>query len=98
MFDEKQVSFAVLGVVALTAVISTVFLLSSGAETGQAVKPFDKVYVNPDRVITRGQVPSQMTSCGQGKAATQDLQAANDPACEWDGVLRVHCCEIERFA
>jgi len=98
MFDEKQVSFAVLGVVALTAVISTVFLLTSGGETGQTVKPFDKVYINPDRVITRGQVPSQMTSCGQGREATQDIEASRDSACEWNSNLRVHCCPIQRFA
>lgn len=51
--ESKTMSYSVLGIVGAIAVLSTLLLITEPAETGETVKPFDKVYVDSSKVYAR---------------------------------------------
>ncbi len=51
--ESKTMSYSVLGIVGAMAVFSTVLLMTGPSETGETVKPFDKVYIDSSRAYAR---------------------------------------------
>jgi len=100
--EHEVLSYGVLSVVILTGVVASVFLLTTPAETAQVVKPYDKVYINPARSeqLMRGDIPSQMTGCGEGYEVPvmPDQSNIDLTKCVWRKDLNVHCCPIAAFS